>query len=89
MVLTTISFAMKPVTNAPPVSQLPNPSGAKTGAIAPLTFPKYELRCSVTPQGRLSSSHITTDAPRMIVPALRTNSRVFSHMWIITLLSAG
>ena len=42
-----------------------------------------------TPMGRLSSAQTTTDAARITVAALRTNSSLWRHMWMRRPCQAG
>lgn len=92
-VLTTASFAMRPVTRLVTTRQSAKPSGANTGAIH---IPMMLSRLVVLSDGTTFSfaskccrNHMTMVATKMIVKARRIKSQAFSHIRSSTLLSEG
>ena len=85
-VLTTVSFASKPVMNATEACQVPNPTGANIGANTLTIIPRIlSADDSPTPGGRLLNIHTNTHTPKMIVPAFLRKSEPLSHMCKIEL----
>ena len=89
-VLTTVSLASKPVTNATAACQNPNPNGANIGAIILPNIPRtLSIDASSTPGGKLLKIHTSTQTPKIMVPAFLMKREPLSHMCNRELLSVG
>ena len=92
-VLTTASFAMRPVTRLVTTRQSANPRGANTGAIHIPMMPRRLVVLSEETTFSYASkcwrNQITIVATKIIVNARRMKSHAFSHIRSSTLLSEG
>ena len=91
-VLTTLSFAMTPVTSAVETRQSANPSGANAGAIQPATTASMlsaESATTFSPKSNVCKNQMTMVATKMIVNARSKKSFAFSHRSWPTLRGLG
>ena len=91
-VLTTLSFAMKPVISAVDILQSPKSSGLKIGAMNEPIAARRLSALSVTVFSLISKlcrNQMTIEAMNMIVNALTTKSFVLSQISCTTFLALG
>ena len=91
-VLTTLSFAVKPVIKAVETLQSPNPSGLKIGAITPPKIANKlsdEFATGLSLKSKLCKNHIIIEAINIIVNALVTKSLALSPISFKTLFKLG
>ena len=80
-VATTTSLAANPAMIATAACQVPNPNGAKIGAMnEPIIPNRLSADPYSTPNGKVLKAHKTIEQARMIVPAFLKNPFTFSQV---------